>query len=93
MPHYRIYLKRLLLTAILCTVAGLSFAQQTTIITTTTVVKKDTTIKTDTVKKTSRKYGLSLGEKSRLLDSIKAAAKKQKMNFSIIFRFDLGYTT
>ena len=96
MPHNPIYLKRLLLTAIICTVPGLSFAQQTTTtttITTTTAVKKDSTIKIDTVKRTSRKYGLSFGEKRRLRDSIIAAAKKQKINFSIIFRFDLGYTT
>lgn len=96
MPHNRIYLIRLLLTVIICTVAHLSFAQQTTTITTTTtttVVKKDTTNKTDTVKRTPRKFGLSIGEKRRLRDSIMAAAKKQKMNFSIIFRFDLGYTT
>lgn len=96
MPHNPIYLKRLLLTAIICTVPGLSFAQQTTTtttITTTTAVKKDSTIKIDTVKRTSRKYGLSFGEKRRLRDSIIAAAKKQKINFGIIFRFDLGYTT
>ena len=95
MPHNPIYLKRLLLTAIICTVSGLSFAQQTTTtttITTTTVVNKDSTIKTDTVKRT-KKYGLSFGEKRRLRDSIIAAAKKQKINFGIIFRFDLGYTT
>ena len=96
MPNKRIYLIRLLLTAIICTVTGLGFAQQTTTtttVTTTTVVKKDSTIRTDTVKRPSRKFGLSFGESRRLHDSIIAAAKKQKINFGIIFRFDLGYTT
>ncbi|RZA03848.1 MAG: PorT family protein [Sphingobacteriaceae bacterium] len=86
-------MKRILLTAIICTVAGFSFAQQTTTIstvTTTTTVTKDTTI----AKKDSKKYKFSFGDGQRRRDSIKREAEeKDKVNFDIIFRFDLGYTT
>ena len=86
-------MKRILLTAIICTVAVFSFAQQTTTIstvTTTTTVNKDTTI----AKKDSKKYKFSFGDGHRRRDSLKREAeKKDKVNFDIIFRFDLGYTT
>ncbi len=85
-------MKHILLTATICTAAGFSFAQQTTTIstvTTTTTVSKDTTI----TKKDSKKYRFSFGDGQRRRDSIrKEAEKKDKVNFDIIFRFDLGYT-
>jgi hypothetical protein len=93
-------MKRLLLTTIFCVVASLSFAQQTTTVstvTTKTIVKKDTTIvKTDTtvVKNTSKKYKFTFGDGQKRRDSLrKEAEKRDKVNFDIVFRFDLGFTT
>lgn len=92
-------MKRILLTAIIFAVAGLSFAQTitTSTVTTTTIVKKDTTIvKKDTtvVKSTSKRYKFTFGDGQKRRDSLRREAEKRdKVNFDIIFRFDLGYTT
>lgn len=93
-------MKRVLLTAMMCAVASLSFAQKTTTtttVTTTTVIKNDTTvIKTDTtvVKENTTRFKLSFGDRQRRRDSLKAAAeRKERFNFNVVLRFDLGLTT
>ncbi|MEO8885058.1 MAG: outer membrane beta-barrel protein [Mucilaginibacter sp.] len=92
-------MKRLLLTALICAVSTLSFAQRTTTtttVTTTTIIKKDTTIvrKDTTVVRNTKRYKVSFHDRQINRDSIKAAAERRdKVNFNIIFRFDLGLTT
>jgi hypothetical protein len=88
-------MKRMLLIVMICTTASFGFAQRTTTtVTTTTVTKNDTTIvkKDSTTVKNSRRYRLSIGDGNTRRENRKAEAEKEKVNFDIIFRFDLGYT-